>query len=152
MDLKYQRRLAAQLLKCGINRVYIDPEAIEDVSMAATKKDIRERIKANMIQVKPKKGVSRGRAKLRWLQRRKGRQRGVGSRKGTANARTNKKRMWIKTIRAVRKLLRTLRDNKKIDRKTYRKYYRLSKAGNFKSRAHLMLHLKSSNLLKGGGD
>ena len=34
MDLKYQKRVAAELLKCGENRVWIDPNKAEDVAEA----------------------------------------------------------------------------------------------------------------------
>ena len=34
MNLKNQRRIAASLLKCGENRVWIDPNRLEDASDA----------------------------------------------------------------------------------------------------------------------
>ncbi|ENN96186.1 50S ribosomal protein L19e, partial [Methanocaldococcus villosus KIN24-T80] len=37
MNLTVQRRLAAKILKCGLDRVWIDPEHIEDVKMAMTR-------------------------------------------------------------------------------------------------------------------
>ncbi len=42
--LKMQRRIAADLLKCGENRVWIDPERIDDVATAITREDIRRLI------------------------------------------------------------------------------------------------------------
>jgi len=38
MDLRNQRRLAAEILKCGENRVWIDPEEVEEVEKAVTRK------------------------------------------------------------------------------------------------------------------
>ena len=36
MSLKSQRRLAAEILKAGENRIWIDPERIVDVEIAIT--------------------------------------------------------------------------------------------------------------------
>ena len=36
MNLTTQKRLAASILKVGLNRVWIDPEQIEEVSMDMT--------------------------------------------------------------------------------------------------------------------
>ena len=40
MNLTTQRRLAADILKVGLNRVWIDPEQIEEVSRAITVRKI----------------------------------------------------------------------------------------------------------------
>ncbi len=40
-DLSNQRRLAASLLKCGENRVFLDPASQEDLADAVTRADIR---------------------------------------------------------------------------------------------------------------
>ena len=43
--------------------------------------------------------------------RRKGRHSGFGKRKGTANARTNQKELWIQRMRVLRRLLKRYRYN-----------------------------------------
>jgi len=48
----------------------------------------------------------------------------------------------------IRAYLRELRDSGKIDRKTYRLYYRRAKGGQFRSKAHVRLHLETEGLLK----
>jgi large subunit ribosomal protein L19e len=148
MDLKNQRRMAAEILKCGENRVWIDPTRMEDVSDAITRADIRRRINDKAIRAKQKKGVSRGRARYTQGQKKKGKQRGQGSRKGSKHARKPKKQAWIETIRPIRAQLRYYRDTKKIDSKTYRKLYRRAKGGMFKNKARLRAHLISEGLLK----
>ena len=40
MNLTTQRRLAASILKVGLNRVWIDPERLEEVSLAITSKAV----------------------------------------------------------------------------------------------------------------
>jgi large subunit ribosomal protein L19e len=141
--------MAAEILKCGENRVWIHPDYTEDVAEKITREDIRDAIDAGLIQARQKKGVSSANVKKAQLQRSKGRRRGHGSRKGTKKARYPKKERWIKTIRPLRERLRELRDEGKIDVRTYREFYRKSKGGMFKSKAHLEQHLKSQGLLKG---
>ena len=142
--MKTQKRLAAKILKIGTTSVWIDPEAIEEVSGAMTRGDIRKFIGLKMIRAKPKVGNSRGRVRKREAQKKKGRQRGHGKRAGSASARLTKKQKWMKKIRAQRSLLKKLRDEEKIPTSVYRKVYRLAKAGTFKSRAHLITHLKEN--------
>jgi large subunit ribosomal protein L19e len=129
MNLKNQRRMAASLLKCGENRVWIDPLRMEDVADAITRSDIKIQIDAGAIKAKQKRGVSRGRTRYNKGQRKKGRGRGQGSRKGTSKARKPKKERWIQTIRPIRERLREFRDEGKIDVATYRKFYRQAKGG-----------------------
>ncbi len=150
-DVSIQRRMAAKIMKCGIRRVWIADrtDALEKVAEAVTREDIRELINYwEVIQKKQKKGVSRGRARVIADQKKKGKRRGHGSRKGRARARNPKKRAWINTIRPIRKELRNLRDDGTIDRTTYRKYYMRAKGGMFKSRNHLKAHLISDGVIK----
>ena len=146
-DATNQRRMAAEILKCGLHRVWIDPTRIEDVDGVITRKDVRSAIASGAIAKKPILGISNSRKKYLMSQRKKGRRRGPGSRKGAQNARTPRKEKWMKTIRAVRSHLRGLRDSKSIAKKDYRKLYRQSKGGVFKSRAHLQTQIKLSGVL-----
>lgn len=148
MDLKNQRRMAAEILKCGVNRVWIDPNKIEDVAEAVTRGDVRSMINSGTIRALQKKGVSRGRARLYSSKKAKGHHRGHGSRKGAKKARSPKKEAWMKTIRPIRRQLKELRDEGKITREVYRKFYLKAKGGAFKSKAHLESHLVSEGYLK----
>ncbi len=148
MDVKFQRRVAAELLKCGENRVWIDPNALDEVKDAVTKDDVRNLIKRGLIKKRPINGTSRVRANYLRQQKEKGRRKGHGSRKGKKYARYPRKLRWIKTIRPIRKTLRDLRDGGKIDRSTYRRFYLLAKGGVFKSRNHLLTHLRDEGYLK----
>ena len=53
--------MAADILKCGENRVYFDPYLIEDIKMAITREDIRNLIKEGIIQKRYKQGISNSR-------------------------------------------------------------------------------------------
>ncbi len=152
MDLKFVRRVAAQLLHVGENRVWItnDPARQERLGDAITRDVVRQLIAERIVQKRPAVGVSRGRAKARAAQREKGRRRGIGSREGAAYARYPRKRRWVNRIRAIRLRLRELKAEGKIDVSTYRKFYRQSKGGMFHSRAHLEQQLRAAGYLKGG--
>ena len=152
MGLKFVRRVAAEILGVGENRVFIsnDPARQEKLSDAITRESIRELIEADIIQKRPVAGVSRGRAKARAAQRAKGRRRGIGSREGASSARFPRKRRWVLRIRAIRARLRELKAQGKIDVGTYRHFYAQAGGGMFHSRAHLEQQLRAAGRLKGG--
>jgi large subunit ribosomal protein L19e len=150
MNLKAQRRMASEILKCGENRIYFDPNLIEDIKMAITREDIHNLIKGGVIQKKYKTGVSNFRKKLRHERKKKGRARGIGKRKGTKHARTPKKRSWIRRIRPQRRELKKLRNKKLIANSTYRKLYKNAKGGMFISVAQLNRYIREKELMKRG--
>lgn len=150
MNLKPQKRMAAEILKCGENRVYFDPYLIEDISLAITREDIRNLIKQGVIQKRYKKGNSKYRKKIQHQKKKKGRARGLGKRKGTRHARTPKKQAWIKKIRPIRRELKKLRDRKLITAANYRKLYKNAKGGMFGSVAQLNRHIKEKELIRRG--
>ncbi len=149
-NLRYQRRLAASLLKCGVHRVRIANEYQQDqekVEEAITRADIRQLIKWGVITKRPENGISRARHHHHLAQRQKGRRRGHGSRKGAGGARTPRKQTWMNRIRAQRKLLAQLREEEVLDRSKYRLYYRRAKGGMYHSRAHMLSHLQSEGAI-----
>ena len=147
-DLRNQRRMAASILKCGVNRVWMDQDRLDEIAKAVTKEDIRILINGKAITVRQIKGISNGRKKYNEKQKQKGRKRGHGSRKGAKYARLPKKERWMRTIRSLRRYLKTLRDEKQIDKTTYRKYYMKAKGGEFRSKHHLQTHLVADGILK----
>lgn len=147
-DLRNQRRMAASILKCGKNRVWMDQDRLDEIAQAVTKEDIRVLIKGEAIQSKQKKGISKGRKRYVMNQKQKGRRRGLGSRKGAKYARFPRKRRWIKTIRPLRALLKELRSEGAITPTVYRRYYMKAKGGEFRSRRHLKSHLIADGVLQ----
>jgi len=141
-DLASQRRIAAAVLKCGVNRVWFDPERLTDIENAISREDLRGLITDGAIKAHQKKGVSRGRARIRTAQRAYGHRKGVGKRKGAVGARTPSKRAWIQKIRAIRKALVALRDAGTIDRHLYRILYRKAAGGQFRSVAHMKAQME----------
>ncbi|KXB03028.1 50S ribosomal protein L19 [candidate division MSBL1 archaeon SCGC-AAA261F19] len=148
MNLKTQKRLAADILGVGENRVWIDPDRVTEVSTAITRADIRSLIKDDAIKAKPKKSTSKARVRKHQKQVQKGLRKGSGSRKGAKGARTPKKEAWKKRVRALRRRLRELRDQGTIDSSRYRKLYRMVEGGSFRSKAHLESYLKKRGILE----
>lgn len=147
-DLRNQRRLAAAIGKAGYDRVWIDPDRLSDVASAVTRADVRRLISGGAIVIKPARGVSRGRAREVAKARKGGRRRGPGSRKGAQKARLPRKQKWMRLIRSLRDELSTLKEEKKINARTYRGYYMRAKGGQFRSRNHLLSHMRTEGVLK----
>ena len=143
-DLKAQKRLAADVLGVGENRVWFDPDAQEDIAGAITRDDVRELVDEGSIAAKTARGNSRGRARKRAKNRAYGHQKGHGSRKGKAGARKNRKKDWTSRIRAQRRTLRELRDDGEIDRSAYRSLYGMASGGEFDSVADLERYIANN--------
>ena len=139
------KKMAAELLGVGVNRVWVDPEQLDRASMAITKEDVRKLVKDGVVKARPVKGVSRGRWRKAHRQRRKGLRKGPGSRKGPA---VDKKRRWIARVRALRRVLANLRRRRIITRSTYRRLYVMVKSGVFQSKAQLKAYIKEKGLAR----
>lgn len=146
MKLSTQKRLAANVMKVGVSRVWIDPQFEDEVSLAITRDDIRRLIDEGAIQRKHATGVSRGRARYILQQKRKGKRKGPGTKKGSAFAKLTGKDRWMMRIRPMRKELRKLRDEGKISSKTYRDLYLKIKGNAFRNTAHLKTHIGEHRL------
>ncbi|MDD2665632.1 MAG: 50S ribosomal protein L19e [Methanocellales archaeon] len=143
MDLSNQRRMAADILGVGIGKVWMDAEKAEDISTAITREDIRKLIATGIIKRKLQKGISRGRTRTKDKKRAYGHQKGHGSRRGAKGARMPGKERWMNKIRALRKRLKTLREEGTIDASMYRKLYGRATSGEFRDVSHLDAHLKT---------
>ena len=132
-DLSAQKRLAADELDVGQNKVWFDPERQSDLAEAITREDVRDLIDEGAIRAKDAQGNSRGRARQRQKKRAYGHQKGAGSRKGKAGARKNEKKDWESRIRAQRTRLRELRDDGTLTKTQYRDLYNKAGGGEFDS-------------------
>ena len=145
-DLSGQRRLAARILKIGQNRVWINPERMDDVEGAITREEVRKLIHEKIIVSLPEVGVSRSRAKVIRAKKLKGRRSGPGSLKGAGHLKVTKKEAWMIRIRSLRRKLRDLKARKIITETTYTQYYRMAGSGRFESIADLERNLKAHDL------
>lgn len=141
MNLKTKKKIAARILKCSPKRVKLNTDSLEKIGEAITRSDIKALISKSQVTKKKIVGVSRFRAKARSAQKKKGRSRGQGLRKGKATARLPSKITWMNKIRNLRELLFDLRKKEKLSQKDFRELYMKCKGGFFRSRRHLKLYM-----------
>ena len=146
MNVKTQKRTVQSLTKVGKRRIKFDSNKLTEIKEAITKRDLKGLINKKAIKIKPKRGTSRVRARKILKQKRKGRRKGVGSRKGTAKARLNPKKVWMNKIRIQRSFLKELKDKKIINNQNYRELYLKAKGGFFRSRRHLKTYINEREL------
>ena len=137
MSVEGQKRLAADILNSGVNRVWINPEYLDRVEAAITRDEIKRLIHEGVIKKRPETGISKGRKSVG--------KRTPGKRKGAS---IETKRLWIGRVRKQRKRLKELRDGKNVTKATYHKLYMMVKGGAFRSVAHLDEYLESRKLIK----
>ncbi len=137
-----QKRIAADILKVGLDRIKFDQSRLSDIKESITKQDIRALIREGAIKAVPLNTTSKFWVRKNKAQKRKGKRKGQGSRKGKKTARLPKKRAWINRIRLQRKFLKELKDKEKISSAVYRELYLKCKGGFFRSKRHIKLYLE----------
>jgi large subunit ribosomal protein L19e len=141
LNLRSKRRLAADVLGVGEDRIRFDPEAEDFIQDAITRSTIRGLVGLGAIKVAPVKGNSRGRFRTK---HRKGKIRHQGSLKGAKTARSPKKAAWVHKVRALRWRLTVARDRNELTKESYTKLYRQIKGGQVRDVKRLLEMIKES--------
>lgn len=142
MNLKVQKRLAAQIFGCSPKRVAFNNDRLDDIKQAITKRDLKLLIGDGAIMRKPMNATSKVRARKVAFQKSKGRRKGEGSRKGSFNARFHIKEVWMSNLRVQRAFIKLLLSKNIITKAAYRELYLKSKGGYFRSRRHIKVYLE----------
>ena len=138
VNLRLQRRLASSIIGVGKKRVWMDPNEVNEIALANSRRAVSKLIKDSFIIKKKIRMHSRQRARLRKEEKRQGRHTGSGKRKGCAGARMPIKVLWMRRQRTLRRLLKKYREAKKIDKYLYHDLYLACKANQYKSKKNLI--------------
>jgi large subunit ribosomal protein L19e len=144
MSIKLTKRVAAALLKRGVSSVRITPTAVEEARKALTREDVRAMIKSGGVYaIKEKHNLSLYSIALN-KKRSQGRKRGQGKRRGSIKARGGVD--YKKSIRAQRRVLRSLKDDRTMDNVMFKKLYLLVKGGSFPNKVTLLNRIRSEGI------
>jgi hypothetical protein len=77
VSLKLQKRLAADVLKCGKRKIWMDPNEVNEIALANSRRNVLKLRRDGLIMKKPSVVHSRARVQLRNEAKRKGRHTGM---------------------------------------------------------------------------
>jgi len=139
MTIGTVKRLAADIMKIGVNRVRIKPDMFKDAEKAMTRSDVRDLIKKKIVT---KVEVGGRRKKPRSTKR------GPGGRKGTSQTRTGGKKVWMAKVRAQRAFLFQMIEEGGLEKLHKRMLYGRIKSGLFRSKRAFLAYLKDGKMVK----
>ncbi len=135
MTIETVRRLAADIMNVGRNKIRISPEGLKEAEGALTRSDVRGLIEKGIIKKAPKQG--------RASTRRTGRT-GHGRRRGTP---IDAKDVWMQKVRAQRRFLNLLLDSGTLKKENKRSLYGKIKSGIFRNKRAMLLYLRDAGLV-----
>jgi large subunit ribosomal protein L19e len=148
MKLNKLKAVAGKILKKSKHKITLNVEKLEAnkkmVSDAITKDDVRKIIVEGLTVKKPNTGQSRGRARTLLEKKKLKRKRGPGKRKGTKSARKTTNEYNLK-VRALRKRLRELKAEDKLNKRSYNSLYLKIKGNYFRGKKHLEEYINGEN-------
>jgi len=148
MKLNKLKEMAGDILGKSRHRLVVDREMYlknkDVVDKAITREDVKAVIKAGIIKKIADTGHSRGRARVLLEKKKLKRKRGPGQRKGTPSAR-QKSNEYNQKVRGVRKRLRELKKEGKLNDHNYAKLYLMIKGNYFRGKKHLEEYISGEN-------
>lgn len=148
MKLDKIKAVAGKILKKSKHKLIVDQEKVQtnkkNVSDAITKDDVRKLIVDGVLVKKSNTGHSRGRARILLEKKKLKRKRGPGKRKGTKKARKTVNEYNVK-VRALRKRLKEIKDEDKLNGKNYNSLYLRIKGNYFRGKKHLEEYINGEN-------
>ena len=143
-----KKRLAANILKTSPKKISFATDALEEIKKAITRADIRGLIAVKKIKKSTPNEQSLSRARKIKSQKRKGRQKGHGSKKGGKTSVLSKKEAWMLKIRTQRKFIKELRVKGLVTPHDYQILYRKSKGGFFRNKRHIKLFITENKMVQ----
>jgi large subunit ribosomal protein L19e len=131
-----KRRMSADLLKVGLNRVKFDPEQIDRIEEAVTREDLRRLIHSGAIWAVQAKGISSARKNV-LKEKKRYRGSGAGSKKGPKGARMPRKDRWVAQVRVLRGYLKHLKTRGELPQEQQKALYKKVKGGEIRSMRRL---------------
>jgi len=148
MNVKNQKRLAAQILRVGKRRILLDNSKLSEIKEAITKTDLRSLIAAGAVKRKPVKGHSRAHARKILIQKRKGKRKNAGSKKGKKTTFIPRKQAWVMKVRTQRKFIKNLKDKKLISNNNFRDLYSRVKNNRFRNIRLIKSYIEENKLIE----
>lgn len=148
MKLNKLKAVAGKILKKSKHKLRLNVEKLEAnkkmISDAITKDDVRKVIVEGIVKKESNTGQSRGRARVLLEKKKLKRKRGPGKRKGTKGARQKTNDYNLK-VRALRKRLRELKKEDKLNGRNYNNLYLKIKGNYFRGKKHLEEYINGEN-------
>ncbi len=135
MTIATVRRLAADIMDVGENKVKISMDGLKEAEGALTRSDVRGLIDKGIIKKLPPQG--------RASTKRVGRT-GHGRRRGTP---ISHKEVWMQKIRSQRNVYHMLVESGVLKQESKRAVYSKIKSGMLRSKRALLIYLKEANLV-----
>lgn len=135
MTIATVRRLAADIMNVGQNKVRISPDGLKDAEGALTRADVKTLIEKGIVtKLKPQ-----GRASSPRIGRR-----GHGRRRGTP---VPGKEVWMMKIRAQRRFLDMIIMDGALKKESKRAVYKKMKSGIFRNKKAMLIYCKENALV-----
>ena len=133
INLRQRKELASKVLGVGKNKIQFSVAHLADIKEAITKQDIRDMYAEGIISIKPNLG-------RKTKEKRKTR-RGPGSIK---NTRVKGKNEYCILVRKLRRHVKEIRKQGKMDQEKHQDLRKKIRAGVFKSKAHLKSYMEGN--------